>query len=535
MKRILCLSTAVLAGFLAGCGGGGNNIVPPPPAGGFTNANLKGQYAFSMVGISGNCSVIGGSCGAYIARVGSFIADGNGNVTSGLEDVLDLGTGLPAAEVSFTSGSYEIQANGRGSITLVSASGGLMLSLSMIASSKGYLIQTDLKDTGSGGFNLQTPSEFATSSLHGNYVFDFSGVSFSGVNAAPISTIGQIATDGNGNITGGTLDDNDGNVAKPSGALNIAPGTYTLDPSANGSTFGRATMSFFGRNYVYYIVDATHIKVLEEDGFGGTSGDAVLQSGSIPAQNTDFKGSFAYLVGGASVLGSQGPIAREARFTTDGNGGIGAISYDENNSGNYFHISQGSNISNATYTIDTAHAGSGRGTFTFTDSKLGTYTYVFYLSSSSQAALQDTSPGVIGDGPMLAQAAGPLTVAGAAGNYAFSWSGVQLGSSTAVPFEEDFAGQYALTSASKDNITGVVDYVELGLSTNSNPFLNVGISGTFTVKGDGTNNNPYSITLGGSPSSTVNFQAYFVDVNTVLLVCSDSNRTTAGIATRQSQ
>lgn len=535
MRRLLCVSMAVLTGFLAGCGGSGSNITPPPPAGGFTNANLKGQYAFSMVGVSGQCGVIGGSCGAFISRVGSFIADGNGHITSGLEDVLDLGTGLPAAEVSFTSGTYEIQANGRGAITLVSPSGGLLLSLSLISSSKGYLIQTDLNDTSSGGFNLQTPSEFATSTLHGNYVFDFSGVSFSGNNAAPVSTIGQIAADGNGNITGGTLDDNDGNVANPSGPQNVVPGTYLLDPSANGTTYGRATLNFFGRSYVYYIVDSTHIKVLEEDGFGGTSGDAVLQSGFIPAQNSDFKGNFVYLIGGASVLGSQGPIARVTRFTADGNGGIGAISYDENNNGTAYHISQGSNISKATYAIDTAHAGSGRGTFTFTDSKLGTYSYVFYMTSPTQATLQDTSKGVIGDGPMLVQAAGPLTVANAAGNYAFIWSGVQLGSSTAVPFEEDFVGQYALTSAASNNITGVVDYVELGLSSNSNPFLNVGISGTFTVNGDGTDNNAYSITLGGSPSTMLHFQAYFADQNTVLLVCTDNNRTTAGIATVQSQ
>jgi hypothetical protein len=154
------------------------------------------------------------------------------------------------------------------------------------------------------------------------------------------------------------------------------------------------------------------------------------------------------------------------------------------------------------------------------------------MISSTQADVQQTSLDIIGDGPFYAQASGPFTVAGTAGPYVFNWSGVQLGSSTAVPFEEDFTGQYTLANATTNNIAGVIDYVELGLSSN-NLFTNVGLGGTLTVNGDGTANNLYKFTLGGSPSSTINFQAYFVNANTVLLMCSDSARTTAGTAVHQ--
>jgi hypothetical protein len=109
---------------------------------------------------------------------------------------------------------------------------------------------------------------------------------------------------------------------------------------------------------------------------------------------------------------------------------------------------------------------------------------------------------------------------------------VQLGSSTAVPFEEDFTGQYTLSNATANNIAGVTDYVELGLSSN-NLFTNIGLGGTLTVNGDGTANNLYKFALGSSPSTTINFQAYFVNSSTVLLMCSDSARTTAGTAVRQ--
>ncbi|MGB7849028.1 MAG: hypothetical protein WBL63_25670 [Candidatus Acidiferrum sp.] len=510
---------------LVACGGGGATIPPPPPAGGFTNASLKGQYAFSMSGVD--------LSGAYISRVGSFTADGAGNISGGLEDVLSLGSGQAAGLVSFTGGNYQIQANGRGLIVLQAAGGGgLQLNMMMQGNSAGFLVQTDLNATSSGSFNLQVASAFTAAALASPYAFDFSGVSFSGTNVAPISMVGQIKADGNGNITGGVMDTNDGNVAAPSGATTVTPGTYQLDSSGNGTAFGRGTMTFNGRSFAFYIVDATHFKVLEEDTLGGTSGDAIQQAGTLPAQNSGFAGSFVYLVGGASVLGTQGPVARAARFTSDGNGGLGTISLDDNDDGNYRHISQGSNISAATYAIDTTNAGSGRGTFTFTDSGGGTYSDVFYLISPTRAVVQETSAGIIGDGPLYAQATGPITVGGSAGNYVFNWSGVQLGSSTAVPFEEDFVGQYALSSAAASNIAGVTDYVELGLSS-KNLFTDVGLGGALTINGDGTANNLYKFILGGSPSTTVNFQAYFANSGTVLLVSSDSDRTTAGIVQQQ--
>ena len=526
MRALLALILALLSVTLVACGGGGQTIAPPPPAGGFSTASLKGKYAFSMTGVD--------LSGAFISRVGSFTADGAGNITGGLEDVLSLSS-ASASIVSFTGGNYEIQANGRGILVLQAAGGGgLQLNLVMQSSATGNLVQTDLSATSSGSFNQQNSAAFSASALSGHYAFDFSGVSFAAAGVAPISMMGQLIADGNGNVTGGVMDTNDGNAAAPSGATIVTPGTYQLDTNGNGTNFGRGTLSFNGNNFAFYVVDATHIKVLEEDNFGGTSGDALLQGAPLPAQNSDFTGSFVYLVGGASVIGSQGPVARAARFTADGHGGLGAISLDDNNSGEYRHFSQGSNISNATYTIDTNYPGSGRGTFTFTDSGGGTYSDVFYLISSSQGFAQETSRGIIGDGPLYAQSGGPFSLSNTAGNYVFNWSGVQLGSSTAVPFEEDFVGQYALSNTASSNVLGVIDYVELGLTSNS-LFLNVGLGGTLSFTGDGTGNNLYKYVLGGSPSTTVNFQAYFANPSTVLLVCSDSDRTTAGIVKLQAQ
>lgn len=518
MKRLLWLATLAFSVVLSACGGGGGSTIPPPPpAGGFSVSSLKGQYAFSMSGLD--------QSGAYFARTGIFIADGAGNISSGMEDVVDLSSTSPITQVPSLTGKYTVLANGRGTIALTDGSSPpLTWAMDLQSGSQGFLAETDGNVSSSGSFNLQTTTDFVPTALNGNYVFDFAGESLTGATPTVFSTIGNITATGNGIITGGVIDINDGNAGLSS-AVNILPGTYILDP-ANGATFGRGTAQFAGHTFAFYIVDATRIKFLQEDSQGGSSGDAVLQSGAIPTQNSGFTGSFAYLVGGSSTLG---PDAAVARFTADGAGGIGAISYDENNTGQVIHISQGTNISSATYAIDTTNAGSGRGTLTFTDSSDGTFQYVFYLISPTSGVIQDVSSGFVADGALFAQTGAPFTLAGLAGNYVFNWSGVDVSSLDV----ENYVGQYALASSASNNISGVLDGAIFGNTFAS--YANIGTQGTLTVTADGTNNNAYQIVAGNPLGTTYNYQAYIVDANTVLLVSTDKSRVLAGFVSRQSQ
>ena len=73
--------------------------------------------------------------GAFIARVGSFTADGKGTITAGMEDVTDAGA---VQTVQFTGGTYSIQGNGKGTLTLNTVSGtGLQFTIALKSSSKG--------------------------------------------------------------------------------------------------------------------------------------------------------------------------------------------------------------------------------------------------------------------------------------------------------------------------------------------------------------------------------------------------------------
>jgi hypothetical protein len=132
---------------------------------------------------------------------------------------------------------------------------------------------------------------------------------------------------------------------------------------------------------------------------------------------------------------------------------------------------------------------------------------------------------------LLAQTGSPFTLAGLAGNYAFSWSGVDVSSLDV----ENYVGQYALASSASNNISGVLDGAIFGNTFAS--YANIGTQGTLTVTADGTNNNAYQIVAGNPLGTTYNFQAYIVDANTVLLVSTstDKSRVLAGFVSRQSQ
>ena len=510
MKRALVLAVASFAAFAAACGGGGGspNPPPPPPATGFSLASLSGQYAFEMSGTDLNA--------AFIARVGSFTADGAGNLSAAVEDVNDAGS---FNIVQFTGGTYTVGTDGRGTLTLNSGVGnGLLLSIALSSTSSGYAVQTDGNSTTSGSFYTQTSSAFSLPSISGSYAFDASGIDS---NSAPLSIVGQFAANGGGGVTGGVLDVNAGSSSAPTGAVAIPASTISTDATF-GASNGRGTIILDGLTYIFYIVDGTHLVMIEEDASFASVGDSFIQTGTIPTQVAGLAGTFSFLIGGSAVTGNFGSIARvgSAAFNA---GAATAVSLDDNNAGNYTKLTNDS----GSYTIDPA--GSGRGTFTFVDSSAGAFSYVFYLISPAQAVVQETSSGVIGSGTMSAQPSS-ISNSSLAGTYIFNWSGVTIPSSHNIGFEEDFVGQYTLAAA--NTISGTVDFTELG-STSTPIFTDVPVTGTFPITGSGTGRNSYQAIVspgGGAPSTTFNFAAYVGSGNTVYLVTTDTTRVTAGTA-----
>jgi hypothetical protein len=522
MNRLFLALAFFAAVFAAACGGSGSTPTPPPPTGNFSNANLKGQYAFSMSGDNG-------PTGLFFARVGSFVADGNGGITSGVEDVTIFQTS--AQTLAFTPSQYTVQADGRGVINLINGTGTLTFSITMLSPTHGLIVETDGIATASGTFALQNTNSFNPAGISGAYVFDFSGLDSGG---APDSIVGQFVSTGSGSLSSGLLDENDNAVS--SGPQTFSSGANYVMDATNGSTFGKGNVTFVANgityNYLFYIVDGSHVRFLETSLAGAlTVGNAVAQS-SVPSTNANFNGNFAFLLSGT---GTNGAITRIGRFTADGNGGLNSVVGDTNDTGTVAKIPSGT-LSATTYSIDTVNAGTGRGTLTFTDSHLGKFQFVFYLSSPSSGVMQDVSKNNVADGSIAFQTGAPFTNSGLAGDYGLNFSGISSNSSTQATGEEDYVGHINLSSASSNNVTGALDFSEF--SSNQGVFPNIVVSGNgLTIGGDGTTSsgsrNALSLKLNTAPSTTLNFVPYIVNSQTMFVAGTDGNRTISGMISVQ--
>jgi hypothetical protein len=532
MKRLLLAVAACAVACATGCSGGGSTKITPPPPVWFTNSSLKGTYVFSMTGTTADPNFGTSS----FSRVGVFIADGGGNIqtTGGLEDVHQFGSNNTFA---INGGSYVVNSDGRGTLSLINSGGTVQYSIALTSSSSGYMVDmaggttaTD-SETASGSFQLQT----ATTLAAGTYVFDFSGLDPASGNA--ISLVGDFiaGTTGMGSFSPGSfVDVNDGGTLTTKAI--ISGGGYQPD-NANLGT-GRGTATIAGLDYVYYVIDSQHVQLMDIDPDlqtpGTNIGEAVAQQAGTPTQTTSFNNSsFVFVVGGSSTTG--GPHTRGVRLTATG-GALSAILMDDNNAGVVTTIPAAANtvLNNGTVTLD--GDGSGRGTFTFTENASNTFTFVFYLSSATQGVIQDVSlvqlngttiPDEIADGTLLAQTGAPFSSSSLATNYAFTSSGVSSS-------EEDFVGQFAPASASPN---GHVDFNEPG-SSSQTVFLNVALNGVITVGGDGTGStgthSTFVANINGTPSTTINYFAYIANPTTILLMTGQSNaRIAAGVLTAQ--
>jgi hypothetical protein len=508
MNRWVLLAAVLLASLTAACGNSGTSVVgppPPPPTGNFSNASLKGQYAFLMSGTE-LCSGLR----SFFARAGSFTADGGGHITGGLEDI-NACTGV--FTLQFTNSTYSITADGRGTLSLTNTTGTTNYSLTLSSATQGVIAQTDVNSTASGSFQRQNAAAFSDPAIAGGYVFDFAGAS---ATLNPESVIGRFNADGGRGINSGLFDSNEGGT--PSGQQHFPTGAfYQLDTNGDGTNFGRGTANIAGHNFAFYIVDATRLKLLGTDFPAASSGEAFAQQNiafTMPSLNS----GFAFLIGGAS---SAGPIATAGRFTADGGGNLTSVFLDENNNGTVTLLpSQGGTVT-GTYTVDANELGGG--TATWTDTKVGTFSFIFYLISPTNAVFQEIDSKITSDGTLLAQTAGPVTPASLAGDFAFVWSGVSSD-------EEDFVGQLKLNSASGNNATGIMDFNEFGAGKQ---FFNIQFNGPLTITPPGTGPNTLVATTTVPSPTTFNFTAYAVDSNNVFLVGVDSTRVIAGSVVRQ--
>jgi len=473
---------------LAGCGGSSVTKSTPPPTGGFSNSNLNGTYVFSVAGSD--------SGGNYMATVGTFTADGKGNITGGTLDFNDNAT-APAPNQAVTGGNYFVGVDGRpsstiGLLTLKTAAGNFSFDYVLSSSTQGLMTEFDSFGSASGTF--QTQSNVTQANINGqSYAFNFSGTSGTGLTfcgispgttvVIPLATVGAFTLDASGNITTGVQDFN--NNCSSSGLTNLPlTGSVSL-----ASVPGTATLTSGGTTYSFdvYPVDATHLKFIETDTTTIVAGDAFTQAATIPTGNNVFT------MAGFDTT-QQGPFAAAGILDADGSGNIKSDSVEDIND-NYLATEVTGSIT-GTYTAVTG----GRSVLTFTSGFVNgnngagctNCQFAAYPSSGGVELLEIDGAGMT-DGTAFAQTPG-ASLASSQG-YGMNLSGVVLinNGSGPTPTEEDDIAEFTNTNGSLS--PGVIDFNDTG-STNFGLKFSSSYAADSTVSGRGTitpNSNSYNL------------------------------------------
>jgi Putative Ig domain len=285
------------------------------------NAKLNGNYAFSVRGFDAN--------GLFVAT-GSFLADGNGNLSGGVMDVNETG-GLPLNETF--NGTYSVGQDGLGFMTFDITAGGTgtrAFAFSMTAKGDvNNIIEFD--DTGgfangsarnSGVLLRQDTNAFTTASITGSYAFGFLGVD-SGKNRFGVA--GDFQADGAGNFTSGLLDSDD---ASSGLASSVAfTGTYTaIAPSGRGQATIKTAQAT--TVYSFYVVNSGELLVVGIDPF--TLGGNPLVGGTILQQTSgsDFTAPSVFELTALNASTAQDQIGQFQAVTGSFN-----LTSDENASG----------------------------------------------------------------------------------------------------------------------------------------------------------------------------------------------------------
>jgi hypothetical protein len=360
------------------------------------NLKLDGNYAFQVSGFD--------SAGLFLAA-GSFVADGNGNLTSGVMDTNDPAS--PQTSLSFT-GTYAIGSNNLGTLCF-NPSGSTCartFALAMSADGNARIIEFD-DTTGSGtrdsGVLLkQDTSGFSAAAIKGNYAFGFLGADTKGKR---YGLAGSFAADGAGNITGGQLDSDD---AGSLGTDVSFSGTYSL-PAPFGSTNGRGTaqltISGVPTNYSFYVVSASSLLMMEVDPVSAgnplVAGQILQQSqGSLSFSETSVLETAA-TCSGTSAEAEAGILDFSGYPTV-------SLNADQNCGGALTQLSGTGQVTGLT---------NGRATLSIPLSNNTTFSPVIYLVAANEGFLVGTDSGV-SFGFLQGQSGGPYSEASLSGTYA---------------------------------------------------------------------------------------------------------------------
>ena len=507
----------------------------------FSNSSFSGPYAFSYTG----------SDGSFLSVAGSFTADGAGGINlaphepPGVEDIASLHNGK-SAQVTFT-GTYTVFPDGSATATL---SNGNVLRFALTANTSaqaGQPVQRALlsrfgstaSDTasGSGTIDQQNSGDFSVAAFFGNYAFSLSGVDLSnnllqmagkfnatgaGISIPQIDAVEDITYKNMNTSTAPDSTLQGGFQMDPTFGTTNGRGVVTLTTNSTIFSSTGATTTF---KYAFYIVDNTHLKVIETSDsanflLAGDFFNAPSDDGSFTAAKALPAGNYAFTWSGLSSDGAYigGGVLSSNGGGSTGSGTAGAIEegiLDINNGG-------------VKLLLNTSVFGSfivdpnlGRMTVTLT-AGANTYTLAAYTASNGSVVLIEIDSNGQATGYAYLQSS---TTALEQGTYAANLSG--LANTNGGAQQQDVLGQIATSDGTV--FTGTLDLNDFSTATIT--------LGEAVIPTDSTIDTPDIIGRGTftleTSADTFPLAYYVVDNNTVLLLATNSARVSTGIIARQ--
>lgn len=489
-RVVLAVLSSFAVFFLAGCGGNGVSTTNPQNNG-FTNSSLSGTYVFAVSGTN---------AGGFFSIAGTLQANGSGSITGGTGDINSPGTlASPLLNVGLT-GNYAVRSDGRtvANITTVGLSTNLAFTIDFVLlnNTTGLAIRFDGNGTASGSIDMQTSQTL--SSLAGTMAFSVSGVDGAG---NPEGTAGNVTFDSSGNIAGGLLDDNDaGGVT----SVSISPTSAAISSPSNGRGTATITTTATTSHFIYYVIDANHLKLIESDFSPILAGDAFRQSSNTVS------GSFAYTLAGATANG-HGAFVAGGIMNTDGAGNILSTSVEDIDDGGAVTPASGATLT-GTYTV-----ANGRGTITL-DTSSETLHAVFYPSTNGLLML-DIDTTVVASGTGVPQSGGPFSNTSISGAFGLNMTGV-TGLNTASPNEFDAIAQLTPNNGS---FSGAMDFNNFGALNNS-----LTLTGNYSLSANGRGTGTFQNSLG-----TFDIIFYAASGSKVLFIENDAATVSAGLMVTQ--
>ncbi len=390
LTRTSVLGAAVLALFAAtGCGYGGNTTIHT--TGNYSNASLNGTYVYEVHGDS--------ALGVY-REVGAFTADGNGNITAGSDD------SSLAGNITFT-GTYQVFNDGTGSLSFSnSALGQINFAITVVSSSKVYLMEGDTFADSGGVAELQTSSA-ATMTPSGTFVFRLHEFASAESASNSASEVGAV-TISNGSVSGNRLDQNLGGT---NAQFTLTGGAFAAPAGMGRGTATISGSSGFSRSLTYYVVNSGRLILLVTDAGTIGSGEAEAQSGAV---GNGLSGNYAF--------GSRGDDPTPNGITSLGatvgnltasNGAISSYNFDAMQDGVYSN-----GTTTGTYTI----SADGRTAVTLS----GGSPDVFWMVSLSRAFFLISSGSDVEDGTADLQTVNSFSTSTMKGQYAMVMDGIEF-------------------------------------------------------------------------------------------------------------